>query len=82
MGVGTQASVGHQHVARSKVWMDLNHLGEIMGAQGSTQHLQDHARARVKQRHQVGHRKPTPGLLAAGLAKVLLQLGGIRHGET
>ena len=53
-----------------------------MGAQGSAQHLQDHARAGVKQRHQVSHRTPTTGLLASGLAKVLVQRGGIRQGHT
>ncbi len=30
----------------------------------------------------VGHRKPTAGLLASRLAKMVLKLRGIRHGET
>ena len=62
--------------------MEPGHLGEIMGAQGRAQPLQDQACAGVKQGQEVGHRKATTGLLAAELPKVLLQLGGIGHGET
>ena len=62
--------------------MKLHGLREIMGAQGSAEHLQDHPRAGVKERHQVGDRKAAPGLLASGLAKMILEFGGIGHGET
>ena len=82
MGIGTQAPVGHQDVASVECGMKLHRLGEVMGAQGSTQHLQHHTGTRMKQRHQVGDWKPTPGLLPSRLAKVLLQLGGIGHRKT
>ena len=38
MGIGTKAAVGHQDITGAQVWMELNHLGEIMGAQGGRSH--------------------------------------------
>jgi hypothetical protein len=38
MGVGTKTSVGHQDVTGAQFRMELDHFGEIMGAQGGCYH--------------------------------------------
>ena len=34
MGIGTEAAIGHQHIPGAQVRMELDHLREIMRAQG------------------------------------------------
>ena len=62
--------------------MESDDLREIMGAQGSRQYLKDQPSPRMKQRQQVRNGQTTPWELFAGLAKMLLQGGGIGHGKT
>jgi len=38
MGIGTKAPVGDQDIPRVQVRMELDNLGEIMGAQGGRSH--------------------------------------------
>ena len=82
MGIGTEPPVRYQHVARLQGRMEGNHLGHIMGMQGSRSYFQHHAGAGMKQRHQRGDGKATTRLLASWLAKIVVQCGGIRHRKT
>jgi hypothetical protein len=71
-----------EHVARLQGRMEGNHLGHIMGMQGSREDFPHHAGAGMKQRHQMGDGKATTRLLASWLAKIVVQCGGIRHRKT
>lgn len=82
MGIGTEPPVRYQHVARLQGRMEGDHLGQIMGTQGSRSYFQHHAGAGMKQRHQMGDGKATTRLLASWLAKMVVQCGGIRHRNT
>jgi hypothetical protein len=53
-----------------------------MGTQGRREDVQHHAGAGMKQRHQMSDGKAAPGLLAAWLANMGVQVGGIRHRKT
>jgi hypothetical protein len=53
-----------------------------MGAQGSGAHAEHHAGASMQQRHHMGNGETTPWQLAAGLANMLVQGGGIGPGKT
>ena len=81
MGIGTKPDC-HQHVSGMQFRVQGNDLGHIMGAQGSGEHAEHHASASMKQRQEMGHGEPTSRHLLAGLAKMLLQGGGIGHGKT
>ena len=78
----TEAAVAQQHIVFMKLRMDLRHPGHVVGVQRAGQGLQEHPRADVEQRQQMGHGEAAAGLLAAGLAEVLAEFGHVGHGET
>ena len=82
MGKGAERAIPHEHVPRAQRRMERRHLGHVVGVPGSREHLQQEARAGMKQGEQVGHGEPTPRALPTGLAKVLLQFRRIGHRET
>jgi hypothetical protein len=82
MGIGTEPPVRYQQVARWQGRMEGNHLGYIMGTQGSREDCQHHAGTGMTQRHQLGDGQAATGLLASWLANMGVQFGGIRHRNT
>jgi hypothetical protein len=82
MRLGTKAPIGHQDITGGQLRMESDHCGEIMGAQGGGPYWSDQPGTRMKQRQQVRNGEPPPWELFAGLAKMLLQCGGIGHGNT
>jgi hypothetical protein len=78
---GAKAPVADDRVAFFQFGVHLGDLGHVMGAQGSRQHLNQEPGAGMKHGEYMGNGKTTAPPLASWLAKVLLQLGCVRHAE-
>ena len=81
MGERAETAVAQQHIVLAKLGMELCHPGHVVRAQRCGQDLDEHPRADVEQRQKMGHGEAAAGLLAAGLAEVLLEFGHVGHGE-
>ena len=82
MGKRAERPIPHEHVPRVQRRMECSHLGHVVRVPGGREHLQQEARAGMKEGEHVGHREPTPRSLPTGLAKVLLQFRRIWHRKT
>ena len=82
MGQGAERAIAHEHLLWAPRRLERRALGQVMGVPGRREHVQQEARARMKQGEQVGHGDTTPRALPTGLATGLLQCWCIGHGNT
>jgi hypothetical protein len=82
MNKGAERAISYEHISRAQRRMERCDLSHVMGVPRGCEHFQQEARPGMKQGEQVGHRDPTPWARPVRLAKVLLQLGCIRHRKT
>jgi hypothetical protein len=79
MGLGTQPSVGHDHVTRWYARMDGLHVGKIMGEEGCHDELQEESRVGMEQPQQPRHREVAPWPRPRRLAEGFLEGRRIGH---
>jgi hypothetical protein len=79
VGVGTQAPIGYQYIARLEDRVHLRHLGEIVREEGGDDPRQEHPGAGMEQPQQVCHRNATPRPLLGRLAERALESWHIGH---
>jgi hypothetical protein len=72
VGIGTQATIGHEYVTWWSGRMDRLHLGEVMGKEGRDDQLQEESRAGMEQPQQSRHGKAAPRPLLRWLAEGVL----------
>ena len=81
VSIRAKPAIAGQHVAHLKHGMKPRHLPHLMGPQRRGEDGDEQTRPGMEERQDLGHREAATRLLPAGLTEVLLQLGGVRHGE-
>ena len=82
MGKGAERAIAHEDVPGAQRGMQEGALGHVVGVPGGREPLEQASCPGMKQGEDVRHGEPTPRSLSTGLAKVLLEFRGIRHGDT